>query len=257
VQEEIRFAICPENIVSMLFCPVMTKVEAIQIIGAEQFSDYAGYMFSFRFAGPYLDPSPLREDGTVRQAIAAIDAYDGRGRSRKTAPEQMSQNMLLRELNKSFAGFQPVAGWEGDEIATGNWGCGVFGGFAELKALVQWASASHAGRRLRYYPFEQTFGPRLEALSTSLVAKGVTTGNLISALVRLSSRADHELRTGFLEQVGAMLDALPDAIAVGPAVAGAAASSGGSGGCDREQGGGDGGPSADHIAAAAAASEKR
>jgi hypothetical protein len=37
VQEEIRFAICPELVLGSLICPVMGKREAIQIVGAEQY----------------------------------------------------------------------------------------------------------------------------------------------------------------------------------------------------------------------------
>ena len=39
-------------------------------------------------------------------------------------------------------------------IATGNWGCGAFGGNAQLKSMVQWAAASCAGTpMLHYYTF--------------------------------------------------------------------------------------------------------
>lgn len=31
---------------------------------------------------------------------------------------------------------------EDDGVATGNWGCGVFGGDPELKAMIQWLAAS-------------------------------------------------------------------------------------------------------------------
>ena len=39
-------------------------------------------------------------------------------------------------------------------IATGNWGCGVFGGDPQLKAMIQWAAVSAAGRpKMMYFPF--------------------------------------------------------------------------------------------------------
>lgn len=57
VQEEIRFAICPELIVSRLFCPVMHSNEAIIITGAEQFSKYKGYARTLAFDGDYVDPN--------------------------------------------------------------------------------------------------------------------------------------------------------------------------------------------------------
>lgn len=31
---------------------------------------------------------------------------------------------------------------EDDGVVTGNWGCGVFGGDPELKAMIQWLAAS-------------------------------------------------------------------------------------------------------------------
>ncbi|VDM14728.1 unnamed protein product [Wuchereria bancrofti] len=49
VQEEIRFLICPEMIVSMILCERMHHNEAIVICGAERFSDYNGYGPSFRW----------------------------------------------------------------------------------------------------------------------------------------------------------------------------------------------------------------
>ena len=42
-------------------------------------------------------------------------------------------------------------------IATGNWGCGAFGGDFELKFLQQWLAASYAGvEKLYYYTFRRT-----------------------------------------------------------------------------------------------------
>lgn len=39
-------------------------------------------------------------------------------------------------------------------IATGNWGCGVFGGDPQLKSLLQWVAASKARcPKLIYYTF--------------------------------------------------------------------------------------------------------
>jgi len=42
VQEEIRFMINPELIVGMLFMASMDDNEAIEIVGAERFSQYMG-----------------------------------------------------------------------------------------------------------------------------------------------------------------------------------------------------------------------
>lgn len=43
----------------------------------------------------------------------------------------------------------------GRPIATGNWGCGAFGGDPHLKSLMQWMAASYAGCPcLMYYTFQ-------------------------------------------------------------------------------------------------------
>lgn len=40
------------------------------------------------------------------------------------------------------------------QIATGNWGCGAYGGDPQLKSMLQWAAASSAGRpEVIYFPF--------------------------------------------------------------------------------------------------------
>ena len=42
-------------------------------------------------------------------------------------------------------------------VATGNWGCGAYRGDAQLKAMIQWMSASQRGTPLYMY---YTFGDR-------------------------------------------------------------------------------------------------
>merc|ERR1711972_926571 len=74
-------------------------------------------------------------------------------------------------------------------VATGNWGCGAFGGCATLKALLQWASASHCGRRLKYFPFDETFGPDLEILVGSAIENKATVGDLLSSLCEFRAKA--------------------------------------------------------------------
>jgi len=193
IQEEIRFAICPELIVSMLVCPRMDEDEAIQIVGAEQFSAYGGYSHSLKFDGDYRDTTyPRAEDGTPLISILAMDALDFRYKDH-SLKKQLGTTFALRELNKALAAFTPV-----DEaslanfpsIATGNWGCGAFKGDAPLKAMLQWAAASQCGRQLRYFPFELTWGPILMDLSKNLVEKGATVGELITCLGKVRERLE-------------------------------------------------------------------
>jgi poly(ADP-ribose) glycohydrolase len=55
VQEEIRFTICPEMLVSLIVCEVMEPNECIFLIGCERFTSYKGYAHSFEYAGNYED----------------------------------------------------------------------------------------------------------------------------------------------------------------------------------------------------------
>jgi len=58
VQEEIRFTICPEMLVSVLLCEVMRPNECIFLIGCEQFTTYTGYATTFQAKANFLDRTP-------------------------------------------------------------------------------------------------------------------------------------------------------------------------------------------------------
>lgn len=55
VQEEIRFTICPEMLVSILVCEVMQDNECIFLIGCEQFTTYHGYCDTFVMKDSFHD----------------------------------------------------------------------------------------------------------------------------------------------------------------------------------------------------------
>ncbi|XP_021752482.1 poly(ADP-ribose) glycohydrolase 1-like [Chenopodium quinoa] len=143
--EEIRFMMNPELIVAMLFMPSMSENEAIEMVGAERFSNYRGYNASFQYAGDYIDRRGV--DALQRRVsrVIAIDAL------RKAGTKQYKSEFLLREVNKKFCGFldhseylqhqQHVPGCNVG-IVTGNWGCGIFGGDPQIKSMIQWVSAS-------------------------------------------------------------------------------------------------------------------
>jgi poly(ADP-ribose) glycohydrolase len=98
---------------------------------------------------------------------------------------------MLREMNKASAGFTPPdLGLDEapfTRIATGNWGCGAFGGFVELKAVLQWLAASQCRIPLKYFPYSESFGPRLHKFCASLVREQVTVGELWKGLLKMRS----------------------------------------------------------------------
>uniref|UniRef100_A0A0A9DSW8 PARG catalytic Macro domain-containing protein n=1 Tax=Arundo donax TaxID=35708 RepID=A0A0A9DSW8_ARUDO len=168
----------PELIVGMLFMASMEDNEAIEIVGAERFSQYMGYGSSFRFVGDYLDSKPFDSMGRRRTRIVAIDALD--------CPTMLQYEFsgLVREVNKAFCGFSDqskhqlyvklfqdsstrdncpsVSSDEYVGVSTGNWGCGAFGGNTEIKSMIQWIAASQALRPfVNYYTFEDASLERL------------------------------------------------------------------------------------------------
>ncbi|KAL9255637.1 Poly(ADP-ribose) glycohydrolase 1-like protein [Drosera capensis] len=139
--------------------------EAIEIIGAER------YASTFRFSDDYVNQRGMDSLGRLKTRIIAIDALCWPG------SRQYELNCLLREVNKAFCGFldhskykhrqilvqdnkqsrvrladngegennvpaDQIMDDEGDVgVATGNRGCGAFGGDSELKCIIQWLAA--------------------------------------------------------------------------------------------------------------------
>ncbi len=144
VQEEIRFMICPELLVSMLFTQVLNKNETVLIKGCERFSSYTGYASTFKFSNDYVDETA--RDGWLRMhtEVLAMDAIYFRN------PKiQFEESKIVRELNKSYSGFKYSAAELNNEqleliiknnnfpcISTGNWGCGAFNGDRQLKCII-------------------------------------------------------------------------------------------------------------------------
>ncbi|KAF9403895.1 hypothetical protein BGZ94_004470 [Podila epigama] len=159
-QEEIRFMICPEMIVSRLFSQPMEANEAILIKGVEVYSDYIGYSKTFEWFADHRDTTPRDKLGRRQREICAIDARPFKSKASRIG--QFDKHFLLREINKAIVGFHPspvnASEWglarPQDEaiavvprpIATGNWGCGAFGGHLQLKFVLQWIAASTVAR---------------------------------------------------------------------------------------------------------------
>ncbi|GLV41171.1 Poly(ADP-ribose) glycohydrolase [Carabus blaptoides fortunei] len=151
VQEEIRFAICPELLVSRLFTEQLNPNEALLIIGAQCYSEYTGYADTFEWAGNHHDETPYDEYGRRRTNILAIDALLYFNTAVQFRPSKM-----IRELNKAYVGFHELSSAPKSllsPVATGNWGCGAFRGNHHLKALMQLMACAAARRNIVYYTF--------------------------------------------------------------------------------------------------------
>ncbi|KAH9513042.1 hypothetical protein Btru_035686, partial [Bulinus truncatus] len=95
VQEEIRFIICPEMIVSRLFTETLTKDEVLIMTGCERFSNYTGYSDSFKYSGDHIDEC-IRDKWKRRMTdVVAMDALVIRSHR-----DQFKLEQLNRELQK-------------------------------------------------------------------------------------------------------------------------------------------------------------
>lgn len=148
VQEEIRFVICPELLVTKLFCECLKPSEAILITGAERYSNYTGYASTFKWNEKYEDQTQWDTSRRKQCTIVAIDALEFRDTS-----HQFKEELMLREMNKAYVGFYHGLSSPAPAVASGNWGCGAFRGEPLLKSLLQLIVCAHINRPLYYFTF--------------------------------------------------------------------------------------------------------
>lgn len=159
-----------------------------------------------------MDTSP--SDGWQRRCttIVAIDALQFRN-----FLEQFRPDRLNRELNKAYCGFarpeeksQNLAA-----VATGNWGCGVFGGDKRLKALLQMLAAAEAGRDVAYFTFgDSQLMTDVHNMHSFLIQKNISVGKVYDLLGQyysseckncLGRRPDVSLYSFIYQQVNSSL----------------------------------------------------
>uniref|UniRef100_A0A3Q4B744 poly(ADP-ribose) glycohydrolase n=1 Tax=Mola mola TaxID=94237 RepID=A0A3Q4B744_MOLML len=193
VQEEIRFVINPELIVARLFTEALEHNECLIITGTEQYSKYSGYAESFKWKDSHKDETPRDEWQRRCTEIVAIDALKFTHFLEQFLPEKID-----RELNKAYCGFfrSNSKSMHLSAVATGNWGCGAFGGDTRLKALIQLMAAAEAGRDVAYFTFgDAQLMRHVYKMHTFLKDKQVTVGMLYNLLNQYSSLMCKNCRT--------------------------------------------------------------
>lgn len=184
----------PECLVSILFCEEMRDDESILITGAEQFSSYSGYGGGFKCTGPYTDTNTT--DDRKRRCISIV-AIDATCFMFSSSSVQYHRQNILRELNKACCGFEhPISGDDLSAsklapVATGNWGCGAFGGNKKIKTIIQWMAASRVGRDVKYFTFnDKNFSEEQNEIVAALVDHKATVGQVYQLLVADHSKKD-------------------------------------------------------------------
>ncbi|XP_012936385.1 poly(ADP-ribose) glycohydrolase [Aplysia californica] len=179
VQEEIRFMICPEMILSRLFTEVLEDRDILIMKGCERFSNYAGYSDSFKWNGNHVDTTERDCLGRLWTEVVAMDAV----RVKRT-DNQFAEHMVNRELHKAFCAFvDPEHNDNLPAVCTGNWGCGAFGGDKHLKALIQMIAASHAKREMCYFTFgDNSLCDEIAKINYVLCSEGLSTVDVLNKI---------------------------------------------------------------------------
>eukprot|EP01120_Amphizonella_sp_Union-15-10_P006247 TRINITY_DN196_c0_g1_i1.p1 TRINITY_DN196_c0_g1~~TRINITY_DN196_c0_g1_i1.p1 ORF type:complete len:436 (+),score=79.75 TRINITY_DN196_c0_g1_i1:66-1373(+) len=159
VQEELLFLCYPELFATILLISTIPDRSAVIVSGVTRFNKYRGYKMSFQFLENYSQS--LRKD----EGIIFIDALPGGIRTDWD---------FDRELAKATLGFS----CDSPTIATGNWGCGAFGGIPRFKGTLQLIAAAETQKNLIYTTFGERSVDGLEEFLAKLKAQKVTIGEL-------------------------------------------------------------------------------
>ncbi|GAB1602921.1 poly(ADP-ribose) glycohydrolase-like [Argonauta hians] len=181
VQEEIRFVICPELLISRLFTECLEKEECLIVKGFERFSAYSGYASTFLWEGDFQDKTARNDWGRRVSQLSCIDAM-----VISDYANQFQRQNIHRELNKAYCGF--IDHFQKDAsylpaVCSGNWGCGAFGGDHHLKALIQMIACAEANRDLCYFTFKnKLLKKKLLAMHTFLTSNSIKIYQLMELL---------------------------------------------------------------------------
>jgi len=151
VQEEIRFAQCPDLLAARLVCARLAPEDAVVVEGFDVTNVTSGYARALRYEATHRHGSP---DSIESHTLIAIDAVNY---GLDIDDSQFTEARILREVAKAYTGFfdnRYPDNRPAQAISTGNWGAGAFRGDPLLKVAIQVVAATLANRSLDYFTFE-------------------------------------------------------------------------------------------------------
>ncbi|XP_078695182.1 uncharacterized protein LOC144924106 [Branchiostoma floridae x Branchiostoma belcheri] len=136
---------------------------------------------------------PLSSDHFSSESIPTVEVESWRTSQRSHSLPSMNsfcENVATDILNRAMDSVHRQGGTTtagNRPIATGNWGCGAFGGDPQVKAMLQWMAASHADSpEMIYYSFENKDVEQLEEVCEQLRARGWLVADLCQAVQEYS-----------------------------------------------------------------------
>ncbi|QHO27941.1 Poly(ADP-ribose) glycohydrolase [Arachis hypogaea] len=146
---------------------------------------FCGFLYQFKYQ------KILQENGWSSEQFDA---------STLTHMETSEEEISNHEFEKFQNNYQRMEQGNNIGVATGNWGCGAFGGDPELKAIIQWLAASQALRPfIAYYTFGLEALQNLDEVASWILSQRWTVGDLWNMLIEYSTkRSKGETTVGFL-----------------------------------------------------------
>ncbi|RYQ99354.1 hypothetical protein Ahy_B07g087284 isoform A [Arachis hypogaea] len=149
---------------------------------------FCGFLYQFKYQ---KYQKILQENGWSSEQFDA---------STLTYMETSEGEISNHEFEKFQNNYQQMEQGNNIGVATGNWGCGAFGGDPELKAIIQWLAASQALRPfIAYYTFGLEALQNLDEVASWILSQRWTVGDLWNMLIEYSTkRSKGETTVGFL-----------------------------------------------------------
>lgn len=190
-QEEMIVGCSPELCVVVLFQPTLRDEEILFVEGAQAMISMNGHGRDAQLHH-YLeldyDFTNWRQSHWRKRTVLFMDALEFDNYDSTALVQDVIPGNVNRELRKAYTAFSSLVADPADgsrPVVTGLWGCGSFGGDAEVKTLIQWAAASMANVRLLFvYPKSDTgmFGKEMEVLLNKTLKSHVTVDHVLNFL---------------------------------------------------------------------------
>lgn len=143
-QEEVHVGTSPEACPAVLVTPPLRNDQVLVVRGAQAMVNITGRGRDIRvekMSTPSGGVCAWRSRTMLFMDALELDMVESRDQA---LPDLLPGNMD-REIRKAYTAFS-AGGF--NEVRTGLWGCGAFGGDPETKMLLLWMAASLAGARL-------------------------------------------------------------------------------------------------------------